>query len=593
MTATVGMAISSVFFASASYWARRCRRVIAPVTTSTTTTTKRKKNSRVFLRGVCVSSARCIKCAFPWQPSDRWPDKIRMPANSLKRLLRRKVNAAAAFAPAVNHGENAGHEKERREGRENQPADDRTAERGVLLAALAKTDGHRHHADNHRESGHQNGAYADKARFESRVAGVLSFRHLLAGKGNHEDAVGGGDAHAHDGAGQRGNVQGGPGNEKNPANARKGAGKSGDDNEGIEPGLKIHDDEQVGENDSADQAVAESGERRLHRGDLAANNDVAAARKLALNRGDTFFHRVGDRAEVAAVNGGINVDHGLDSIVRDFGGAGGGSRGDEIPKNLRIRAGNAAADSGVLKCGKRIHAVLRGLNGDLVADAVFWIEPKRGGGLKAGTQGDQHVLRNVAGLQADRLRARTVHIHVQRRFVESLLNVNVGGAGNVSNFVGQFLRDGVVTGLVGSQELDVDGSRRPEIENLRDDVGGLKEKLDAGEAVRQGLAKFFDVVAGGPAALGLELNEDFGVAGADGAGIAVAQVDAAVRQTDVVEHRDNLFSRNGLANHLVDFIGEARGFFNPQAGARAHVQANLAGIDGRKEVAAEKETQAS
>src|SRR5215475_7207944 len=58
----------------------------------------------------------------------------------------------------------------------------------------------------------------------------------------------------------------------------------------IEPGLKIHDDEQVCQDDCADQADAESDERSAHCFDLAANDDVAAFGDFAIVSCDDFIN---------------------------------------------------------------------------------------------------------------------------------------------------------------------------------------------------------------------------------------------------------------------------------------------------------------
>ena len=62
------------------------------------------------------------------------------------------------LARAVNQTENHWDKKQGGEGREAQPADNRAAERRVLLAAFTEADGHRQHADDHGQSGHQHRA---------------------------------------------------------------------------------------------------------------------------------------------------------------------------------------------------------------------------------------------------------------------------------------------------------------------------------------------------------------------------------------------------------------------------------------------------
>src|SRR5262245_60468006 len=53
-------------------------------------------------------------------------------------------------AVPVDEAENGGHEEEGSDGRADQAADDRAAERRVLLAAVPETERHRRHADDHR-----------------------------------------------------------------------------------------------------------------------------------------------------------------------------------------------------------------------------------------------------------------------------------------------------------------------------------------------------------------------------------------------------------------------------------------------------------
>ncbi len=48
-----------------------------------------------------------------------------------------------------------------------------------------------------------------------------------------------------------------------------------------------------------------------------------------------------------------------------------------------------------------------------------------------------------------------------------------------------------------------------------------------------------------------------------------------------------------MANRGVDLIGQTRGFFDAQAGARAEVHSDLAGVNLGEEVAAEDEEQAA
>ena len=57
--------------------------------------------------------------------------------------------------PLANYHEDSRHKEERSDRGEEQSPDDRAAKRRVLFAALAKSESHRHHADDHRCGRHQ------------------------------------------------------------------------------------------------------------------------------------------------------------------------------------------------------------------------------------------------------------------------------------------------------------------------------------------------------------------------------------------------------------------------------------------------------
>ena len=76
------------------------------------------------------------------------------------------ARGAAARQPLVHAGEDHRHEQQRRDGREQQAADDRAAERRVLLGAFADAERHRDHADDHRQRRHQHRPDPRGAGFE-------------------------------------------------------------------------------------------------------------------------------------------------------------------------------------------------------------------------------------------------------------------------------------------------------------------------------------------------------------------------------------------------------------------------------------------
>ena len=64
----------------------------------------------------------------------------------------------------------------------------------------------------------------------------------------------------------------------------------------------------------------------------------------------------------------------------------------------------------------------------------------------------------------------------------------------------------------------------------------------------------------------------------------IGKIQAGVGQPDVVDNRDHLARRNVLANGGIDVIAQRGRLLDARAGAGAHVNLELAGIDGGKEV---------
>ena len=164
---------------------------------------------------------------------------------------------------------------------DRQPADDRAAERRVLLAAFAEAERHRHHADDHRERRHQHRTEPREARVERRgqrraarapassfaklttrmLFAVATPMHMIAPVSAGTLIV----------VCVTNSIQ------TMPASA---PGSADDDDERIEPGLEVDDDQQVDEHDRHRQAGQQAEERRAHRLDLAAHDDLRAARQI-------------------------------------------------------------------------------------------------------------------------------------------------------------------------------------------------------------------------------------------------------------------------------------------------------------------------
>ena len=115
-------------------------------------------------------------------------------------------------------------------------------------------------------------------------------------------------------------------------------------------------------------------------------------------------------------------------------------------------------------------------------------------------------------------------------------------------------------------------------------VSGEPE-LDAGEAPGQLAAQHRDEVRGGLVFLG-QRDLDLAVQRADGAGVAVRQVDAGVGHAGCPAPCPGWWPAHQLADLRLDLVGQPRRLLDARAGGHAGVQADLAAVDGQEEVAA-------
>src|SRR4029077_5827083 len=124
----------------------------------------------------------------------------------------------------------------------------------------------------------------------------------------------------------------------------------------------------------------------------------------------------------------------------------------------------------------------------------------------------------------------------------------------------------------------VDGGREPEVEYLRDDVGGLEEDGQVRKARPEDRPELLGI-DGDRSVLGLEGDEDLTVGGGDEGGVAEGEVDAPGGKTEVVDHPIDLPGRDRLANPVLDIGEPPLGLLEPGARRAANVQSELAGID--------------
>ncbi len=179
----------------------------------------------------------------------------------------------------------------------------------------------------------------------------------VLGEGDDEDAVGGGDAHAHDRAHERRDAEGGAGGEEEEDDSGERGGQRGDDDEGVEPGLEVDDDEQVDEDDGEDETGDEAEVGAVHGLDLAADADEVAAGHVLLVFRDDPVDLAADGAEVASLDVAVDVEDAADVVVRDDGHLGAAGDDGYVAEDLRTLAGGGG-ERDVLEVAERLDVVL-------------------------------------------------------------------------------------------------------------------------------------------------------------------------------------------------------------------------------------------
>ncbi len=120
----------------------------------------------------------------------------------------------------------------------------------------------------------------------------------LARKTHHENAVGGRDADAHDGPGQRRHADRRAGDEQHPHDADQGSRQPADDDQRVDPRLKVDHHEQVHEQHGEAEPGQEARERGLHGLHLTTHHDAGTGRQAAARLidqgGDLMRHAARD-----------------------------------------------------------------------------------------------------------------------------------------------------------------------------------------------------------------------------------------------------------------------------------------------------------
>jgi hypothetical protein len=96
--------------------------------------------------------------------------------------------------------------------------------------------------------------------------------------------------------------------------------------------------------------------------------------EVALERGlvgvDDALHLAGDRAEVAVLDVGVDIEHAADVVVADDGRLGAARDGGDVGEDFGS-PGGGGVDGDVFQVRQRLDLVLRGLHDDGIGHAVL------------------------------------------------------------------------------------------------------------------------------------------------------------------------------------------------------------------------------
>src|SRR5437899_2964842 len=88
------------------------------------------------------------------------------------------------------------------------------------------------------------------------------------------------------------------------------------------------------------------------------------------------------------------------------------------------------------------------------------------------------------------------------------MDMDVCRAGNLRDFGGDLAREFVIGRSVASQNLDIDGGWKAEIQDLVGDVGGLKEKDQIGKFFVEAFTQAVGVLGGRAVRFALQATQD-------------------------------------------------------------------------------------
>ena len=165
--------------------------------------------------------------------------------------------------------------------------------------------------------------------------------------------------------------------------------------------------------------------------------------------------------------------------------------------------------------------------------------------------------------------------------------MDIGDPRNGRNAPPQLLRHPPVRGAVSADHASVDLRREPEIENLGDHVGGLEIEYVGRKRGWQHFTELTHVICRWRMSL-LQRHQDHPVVDVDGRPVGEGEVVRSFRDPEIVDDEIAFPLRDDLADLVFDLLEDALRGFDARVGRGTDVKLDLAAVDRREEVAANK-----
>src|SRR5260370_6774948 len=271
--------------------------------------------------------------------------------------------------------------------------------------------------------------------------------------------------------------------------------KRGDDDEGIEPRLKVDHNQEIDENDGEDESTQQTEVRGAHGLQLTLNGNEAAARQgLSVgiyNARDLAAHG----SQVAALDIGVDIDDAPDVVMIDDLHLVRTCNGSDIRENLGARRSRSIERS-VLEVFERLNRILWSLGNQIVAHTVLPIQKEHWRDLETAAERVQQAICHIALRVAALGCLSAVHGHIEFRVIKCLLYARIGDTRNALDFLQHPGGDFALAIDICSLDLDIDRSRQTKVQNLGDDVRRQKVKGRARVFAGQRLAQALNIVCG-------------------------------------------------------------------------------------------------